>query len=74
MAVWHSGHSVRLKTRTFVDSNPTGVVPLLHHGPPFSNYYFLVHHPVNRDDQPLLACAMVSDFSVEWQRKWDFIV
>jgi hypothetical protein len=33
----------------------------------FSNYNFLVHHPVNWDDRLLLACAMASDFSVAWQ-------
>jgi hypothetical protein len=35
--------------------------------PIFSNYSFGVHHPVNRDDQHLLAHAMASDFSVSWQ-------
>jgi hypothetical protein len=30
-------------------------VPLPILGPPFSNYYFLVHHLVNRDDRHLLA-------------------
>jgi hypothetical protein len=36
-------------------------VPLLHLGPPiFSNYSFLVHHPVNRDDRHLLAQAIAS--------------
>jgi hypothetical protein len=33
----------------------------------FSDYSFLVHHPVNRDDQKLLAHAMASDFTVAWQ-------
>jgi hypothetical protein len=33
----------------------------------FSNYSFLAHHPVNRDDWHLLAHAMTSDFSVAWQ-------
>jgi hypothetical protein len=33
----------------------------------FSNYSFLVPHPVNRDDQYLLARAMASDFTVAWQ-------
>jgi hypothetical protein len=43
-------------------------VPLLLLGPPFfSDYSFWVYHPVNRDDQHLLAHAMASDFSVEWQ-------
>jgi hypothetical protein len=30
----------------------------------FSNYSFLVHHPVNWDDWHLLARAMASDFTV----------
>jgi hypothetical protein len=33
----------------------------------FSDYSFLVHHPVNWDDQHLLAHAMSSDFTVTWQ-------
>jgi hypothetical protein len=33
----------------------------------FSNYSFWVHHPVNCDDQHLLAHAMASDFTVAWQ-------
>jgi hypothetical protein len=33
----------------------------------FSNYSFLVHHPVNRDDRQLLAHAMASDVTVAWQ-------
>jgi hypothetical protein len=33
----------------------------------FSDYSFCVHHPVNRDDQHLLARAMASDFSVTWK-------
>jgi hypothetical protein len=33
----------------------------------FSDYSFMVHHPVNRDDRHLLAHAMASDFSVAWQ-------
>jgi hypothetical protein len=33
----------------------------------FSDYSFRVHHPVNWDDQQLLAHAMASDFSVTWQ-------
>jgi hypothetical protein len=33
----------------------------------FFSYYFLVHHPVNRDDRHLFAHAMASDFSVAWQ-------
>jgi hypothetical protein len=33
----------------------------------FSDYSFLVHHPVNRDDQHLLAHALASDFTVTWQ-------
>jgi hypothetical protein len=33
----------------------------------FSDYSFLVHNRVNRNDQRLLARAMISDFSVEWQ-------
>jgi hypothetical protein len=32
----------------------------------FSDYSFLVHHPVNRDDQHLLTHAMASDFTVAW--------
>jgi hypothetical protein len=32
----------------------------------FSDYSLQVHHPVNRDDQHLLANAMASDFSVAW--------
>jgi hypothetical protein len=40
-------------------------VPLLLLGPPvFSDYFLLAHHPVNRDDRHLLACAMAPDFSV----------
>jgi hypothetical protein len=35
--------------------------------PPFSDYSFWVHHPVNRDDRHILAHAMASDFSVAWQ-------
>jgi hypothetical protein len=34
---------------------------LVHH---FSDYSFLLHHHVNRDDLHLLARAMASDFSV----------
>jgi hypothetical protein len=30
----------------------------------FSDYSFLVHHPVNQDDQHLLAHATASDFTV----------
>jgi hypothetical protein len=30
----------------------------------FSDYLFLVGHPVNRDDRRLLANAMASDFTV----------
>jgi hypothetical protein len=42
-------------------------VPLLLLGPPFSDYSFLVHHPVNQDDRHLLARAMASNFSVaQW--------
>jgi hypothetical protein len=42
--------------------------PLLLLGPPLFNHSFQVHHPVNRDDQQhLLAHAMTSDFSVEWE-------
>jgi hypothetical protein len=33
----------------------------------FSDYSFLVHHPVNQDDRHLLPHAMDSDFSVVWQ-------
>jgi hypothetical protein len=33
----------------------------------FSNYFFCVNHPVNRDDQQLLAQAIASDFTVAWQ-------
>jgi hypothetical protein len=33
-------------------------------GPPFSNYSFVVQHPVNRDDRLLLAFARASDFTV----------
>jgi hypothetical protein len=33
----------------------------------FINFYCLVHHPVDRDAQHLLECAMASDFSVAWQ-------
>jgi hypothetical protein len=33
----------------------------------FSDYSFLVHHPVNRDDRHLLAHAMASEFTVTWQ-------
>jgi hypothetical protein len=42
-------------------------------GPPppgpsiFSDYSFLVHHPVNQDDWHLLAHAMASDFTVACQ-------
>jgi hypothetical protein len=32
----------------------------------YYDYSFLVHHPVNRDDQHLLAHAMASDFTVTW--------
>jgi hypothetical protein len=32
-----------------------------------SDYYFLVHHPVNRDEWHILAHAMASDFTVTWQ-------
>jgi hypothetical protein len=32
-----------------------------------SNYYFLVHHPVSRDDRHLLAHAIASDFTVTGQ-------
>jgi hypothetical protein len=43
-------------------------VPLLLLGPSlFSNSSFWVNHPVNREDQHLLAHAMASDFSVTWQ-------
>jgi hypothetical protein len=43
-------------------------VPLLLLGPPFlSDYYFLVHPPVNWDGQHLLARARASAFSVTWQ-------
>jgi hypothetical protein len=43
-------------------------VPLLLPGPPlFSDYSFWAHHPVNWNDQHLLACAKASDFSVAWQ-------
>jgi hypothetical protein len=34
----------------------------------FSNYSFLVHQPVNRDNRQLLAHAMDSDFTVAWHR------
>jgi hypothetical protein len=33
----------------------------------FSQYSFLVHHPINPDDRHLLTHAMASDFSVTWQ-------
>jgi hypothetical protein len=33
----------------------------------FFRLFFLDHHLVNRDDRHLLAHAMASDFSVEWQ-------
>jgi hypothetical protein len=33
----------------------------------FSDDSFLVHHPVNGDDWPLLARAMASESSVTWQ-------
>jgi hypothetical protein len=33
----------------------------------FSNYSFLVPHPVNCDDRHLLAHAMGSDYTVAWQ-------
>jgi hypothetical protein len=42
-------------------------VPLLLLAFHFSDYSFPVHHPVNCDDQDLLARAMASDFSVAWQ-------
>jgi hypothetical protein len=43
-------------------------VPFLLFGPPFfSNYSFLVHHPVNLVDWHLLAHAMAFDFTVAWQ-------
>jgi hypothetical protein len=32
----------------------------------FSDYYYLVHHPVNWDDQHLFALAMGPDFSITW--------
>jgi hypothetical protein len=32
----------------------------------FPIIFFLVHHPVNRDDRHLLAHAMASDFTVAW--------
>jgi hypothetical protein len=32
----------------------------------FSDYSFLVYHPVNRDDRHLLAHAMASGFTVAW--------
>jgi hypothetical protein len=35
--------------------------------PFFSDYSFLVHHPINRDDRQLLAHARVSDFTVACQ-------
>jgi hypothetical protein len=35
--------------------------------PSFSNYSFLVHHLVNRDDRYLLARGKVYDFLVLWQ-------
>jgi hypothetical protein len=38
-------------------------VPLIILSPPlFSNYSFLVHHSVNRDDRQFLAQAMASAF------------
>jgi hypothetical protein len=37
------------------------------HGPPFSNDSFLVHHPVNRDDQHSLEHAIDFDFTVALQ-------
>jgi hypothetical protein len=44
------------------------LVPLLLLSPPFfSDYSFLVHHPVNWDDQHPLAHAMASDFTVARQ-------
>jgi hypothetical protein len=33
----------------------------------FSDFSFLVHHPVNQDDRHLIARAIASDFTVEWQ-------
>jgi hypothetical protein len=44
------------------------LVPFLLLGSPiYSDNPFLVHHPVNQDDQHLLAHAMASDFTVAWQ-------
>jgi hypothetical protein len=41
------------------------LVPLLLLGPQFYQLsFFLVHHPVNRDDRHLRAHAMASDFTV----------
>jgi hypothetical protein len=46
----------------------SALVPFLLLGSPFiSDYSFLVHHPVDRDDQQLLAHAMAFDFTVTWQ-------
>jgi hypothetical protein len=39
-------------------------MPLLLGPPFFSDYSFLVHHPVNRDDRHFLALAMASDFTI----------
>jgi hypothetical protein len=47
------------------DSGP--LVPLLLLSPPFFNYFFLVHLPVDRNDQHFLVLAMASDFTVTWQ-------
>jgi hypothetical protein len=33
----------------------------------FAKYSFLVHHPVNLDNQHLLVHALASDFTVAWQ-------
>jgi hypothetical protein len=35
----------------------------------FSDYSFLLHHPVNKEDRHL-AHAMASDFTVTWQTKY----
>jgi magnesium-transporting ATPase (P-type) len=43
------------------------LVPLVLLALHFSNYSFLVHHPVNQDDWHLVAFTMASDFTVAWQ-------
>jgi hypothetical protein len=54
-----------LSRKLFLSATPCASPPSC--APIFYNYYFLVHHPVNPDDQRLLAHAMASDFTAAWQ-------